>query len=119
MPVSEVTPVPRAPAHVAGVIHHLGRVLPLVDLRPALGLPAAAGAGEGTLALLLDVPPWYVAAEVDEVIGFEVSRAFPGRKGSASGTEEMRVLAKGTVEQDGHEYALLDAWRLMESIRVG
>jgi purine-binding chemotaxis protein CheW len=118
VPVAEVTPVPRAPSHLVGVFHHLGRVLPLVDIRPALGLPAAAGRAEA-LALLLEVPPWFVAAEVDEVVGFEAARAVPEVRVSGAGSEEIRALAKGTIEQDGRDYALLDAWRLMDTIRVG
>ena len=118
VPVTEVTPVPRAPAHVAGVFHHQGRVLPLVDVRPALGLPAADAGGE-SLALLLEVPPWFVAAEVDEVVGFEAAKAVAEVRVSGAGSEEIRAIAKGTIEQDGRVYALLDAWRLMDTIRVG
>jgi purine-binding chemotaxis protein CheW len=36
----ELTPVPEAPAHVAGVLRFRGEVVPVVDLRRRLGLPA-------------------------------------------------------------------------------
>lgn len=119
VPVTDVTPVPRAPSHVLGVFHHLGRVVPLVDVRPALGLPRRPEASAATLALLLEVPPWFVAADVDEVVGFEVSELRPETPGSAAVYGGMGSVAKGTVGRDGREYALLDAWRLMDSIRVG
>jgi purine-binding chemotaxis protein CheW len=119
VPVTELTPVPRAPAHVKGIFHHLGRIVPLVDLRPALGLPLRPQPQAEALALLLEVPPWFVAADVDEVVGFEVSEPRPETRASAPGSEEIRSLAKGTVGRDGRDYTLLDAWRLMDTIRVG
>jgi purine-binding chemotaxis protein CheW len=38
--VPEVTPVPKAPPYVRGVINLRGRVMPLLDLRIRLGLPS-------------------------------------------------------------------------------
>jgi purine-binding chemotaxis protein CheW len=119
VPVTELTPVPRAPAHVEGIFHHLGRIVPLVDLRPALGLPRRSQPQAEALALLLEVPPWFVAADVDEVVGFEMCEPRPETRASATGSEEVRSLAKGTVGRDGRDYTLLDAWRLMDTIRVG
>lgn len=40
VPLRGLTPVPCTPACVAGLIHHRGRVLPVLDLRPLLDLPA-------------------------------------------------------------------------------
>ncbi len=37
----EVTPVPRTPAHVKGVINLRGQVIPVIDLRTKFGMPAA------------------------------------------------------------------------------
>jgi purine-binding chemotaxis protein CheW len=117
--VAEVTPVPRAPAHVIGVFHHLGRIVPLVDVRPALGLPGQTQPPAEVLSLLLEVPPWFIAAEVDEVVGFEVAEARPETRGPSATSKGVRSLAKGVVDRDGRIYALLDAWRLMDTIRVG
>lgn len=36
-----VTPVPRTPAHIRGVLNRRGQVVPVVDLRTRLGLPTA------------------------------------------------------------------------------
>jgi purine-binding chemotaxis protein CheW len=37
----EVTPVPRAPAYIRGVMNWRGKIIPCVDLRLRLGMPAA------------------------------------------------------------------------------
>ena len=42
MRVGEITRIPEAPAHIRGVFNLRGRILPVVDLRTRLGLPAAA-----------------------------------------------------------------------------
>jgi purine-binding chemotaxis protein CheW len=39
--VGEITRIPEAPAHIRGVFNLRGRILPVVDLRTRLGLPAA------------------------------------------------------------------------------
>jgi purine-binding chemotaxis protein CheW len=38
-----ITPVPRTPEHLKGVINLRGKIIPVVDLRLKLGLPAAEG----------------------------------------------------------------------------
>ena len=120
VPVGDPTPIPRAPAHVVGLLHNLGRVVPLVDVRPALGLPAeAAPRRPETLALLLEAPPWYIAVELDEVVGFETSRPSPALPPPGTVPEPVRAYAKGSFSRDDCVYALLDTWRLMEAIRVG
>ena len=41
--VMAITPVPRTPEHLRGVINLRGKIIPVVDLRLKLGLPAAEG----------------------------------------------------------------------------
>jgi len=41
VPLQRVTPVPRTPEYVMGVINLRGRVIPVIDLRQRLGLPEA------------------------------------------------------------------------------
>jgi len=52
-----VTPVPGSPGGVVGAAAVRGTVLPVLDLRPGLGLPTPAPAREGDAALRLLVPP--------------------------------------------------------------
>jgi purine-binding chemotaxis protein CheW len=48
------TPVPGAPARVVGVMNLRGGVLPVVEARPLLGLPARAGVAGGHALVLAD-----------------------------------------------------------------
>jgi purine-binding chemotaxis protein CheW len=41
IPWQEITPVPKVPEHVLGVINLRGKVVPVMDLRQRLGMPAA------------------------------------------------------------------------------
>ncbi|HEY3860724.1 MAG TPA: chemotaxis protein CheW [Verrucomicrobiae bacterium] len=38
-----ITPVPKMPPHIRGVINLRGKIIPVLDLRAMFGLPAAAG----------------------------------------------------------------------------
>ncbi|MFH1035838.1 MAG: chemotaxis protein CheW [Pseudomonadota bacterium] len=50
--VPEVTPVPKAPPYVRGMINLRGRVMPLIDLRTRLGLPSALDEKEKLIHML-------------------------------------------------------------------
>jgi len=50
----DVTPVPRAPSHLCGVINLRGRIIPIVDLRTKFGM-AAFEPGAGSCIIVLDV----------------------------------------------------------------
>ncbi|GAC1354391.1 MAG: chemotaxis protein CheW [Herpetosiphon sp.] len=47
------TPVPGTPPEICGVIHHRGSVLPIVDIRPLLGLDRPAMTPQTRLVLLV------------------------------------------------------------------
>ncbi len=66
IPSVEVTPVPRAPPFIPGVIRLRGEVIPIVDARVRLGLPAAAPTGK-TKFLVVKVGPRRIGLVVDEV----------------------------------------------------
>jgi purine-binding chemotaxis protein CheW len=51
---SGATPVPGAPAHVAGLIQVRGRVLPVVDVRARFGLPADVAAAGARVVVVQD-----------------------------------------------------------------
>ena len=61
-----VTPVPRAPAFVDGVVRLRGDVIPVVDVRKRLGLPAGAPTRKSRF-LVVNVAGRRVALAVDEV----------------------------------------------------
>lgn len=61
-----ITPVPRAPAFVEGVIRLRGEVIPVVDVRKRLGLPASAATRKSRF-LVVNVAGRRIALVVDEV----------------------------------------------------
>lgn len=61
-----ITPVPRAPAFVEGVIRLRGEVIPVVDVRKRFGLPLAAP-GPRTKYLVVRVAGRRLALVVDEI----------------------------------------------------
>ncbi|HET89200.1 MAG TPA: hypothetical protein ENN99_00450 [Chloroflexi bacterium] len=78
-PTEGITPVPRVPEWVAGVINMRGRILSVVDLRQFFGLPAGpdegkglADLGEGMLQLVvIETPDMEIALLVDDVLTVE------------------------------------------------
>lgn len=50
--VNLVTPIPCCPAHVLGAVNLRGEILPLLDIRPALQLPAAEASGPRTMMVV-------------------------------------------------------------------
>jgi purine-binding chemotaxis protein CheW len=61
-----VTPVPKAPPWIAGVINLHGRVIPTVDLRQRFGQPSRGAQADDRL-LVVQAPERTVALMVDEV----------------------------------------------------
>jgi purine-binding chemotaxis protein CheW len=61
-----ITPVPRAPAFVEGVVRLRGEVLPVIDVRKRFGLPAQSPGGR-TKFLVVQVAGRRLALVVDQV----------------------------------------------------
>jgi len=72
----DITPVPLAGAGVRGLAHVRGRIIPVIELRPLLGL-APAPAGESVTHLVMRSPEGSVSLEVDRVV--DVLEAQSGR----------------------------------------
>ncbi|MGC3996195.1 MAG: chemotaxis protein CheW [Anaeromyxobacter sp.] len=66
IPPAPITPVPRAPAFVEGVVRLRGEVIPVLDVRRRLGLPVAP-ATRKTKYLIVNVAGRRVGLVVDEV----------------------------------------------------
>jgi purine-binding chemotaxis protein CheW len=64
--VGDITRIPHAPPHIRGVFNLRGRILPVVDLRTRLGLPAAPTTARSRL-LLVDAHGRVLALLVDAV----------------------------------------------------
>lgn len=68
---ARLTPVPLAPAAVAGLLHLRGRIVPVIDIRRRLGLePGEPNAAQTNLVLRLG-DDW-VSLLVDEVLDVQV-----------------------------------------------
>lgn len=118
-----ITPVPRAPSVVLGVMNLRGRIVPVIDLRRRLGLPESARTREWCLVLLecaaeestRATGPTLFAAAVDavcEVAALSPSSrvALPAGVGSADGA---LVALAHLAERPGDVVFLLDPLRIL------
>ena len=64
-PIESVTPVPKMPSVLVGVANLRGTVMPLVDMRPALGLPPAPVPQK--LAVVIKHGPQQAGLLIDDV----------------------------------------------------
>jgi purine-binding chemotaxis protein CheW len=66
--LEDVTVVPRGPAHLIGVTNLRGYILPVLDVRPLLGLPARPVAA-GTRVLVVEVGAVQAGMAIDGIRG--------------------------------------------------
>ncbi len=95
--VGEVTPVPRAPEFVRGVINLRGRILPVVDLRAKLGMGevAASPAARILVVRIKDRALGLLADRASQVLKVLVSRIEPPPEEVVDrGGDYIRGLAK-------------------------
>ena len=110
--VPEITAIPRQPRHVLGVLNLRGRVVPVVDLRLALGLPSVAAASSSRVV---------VAAPEGRLVGLladEVSQvATVGRAAleplDPTVVDQSDEYARGIVRIDGEIVVWLDLAHLL------
>lgn len=107
-----ITEVPRAPAHVLGVILLRGQVVPVHDPRRRLGLPAA-GVAAGARVVVCDAGEGLVGLLVDGVV--EVLRlppsAIEARPQGIAGIDSEYIAGVG--REGGRLFVLLDAGALL------
>jgi purine-binding chemotaxis protein CheW len=114
-----ITPLPRMPEHVRGVINLRGRILPVVDLRTMLGL-AQTPASATTCIVVIDAPQrssntriGFLVDAVREVLALEAARIeHPPVLGDGVPTGVLLGLAK--VGEPPRVLALLDVDALLE-----
>ena len=110
--LDHLTPAPLAPGHLAGVTHLRGAALPVLEIRPLLGKPAAP-VGRGTRLLVLDAPPLRAAVATDGVLGL---RGFDEVRPASD--EASAGFAVGLLDGEEGPVTLLDAPRLLEALRI-
>lgn len=104
----EVTPVPRAPEFVAGIISLRGAILPVVDLRKRIGMEPTEP-GPETVILVLEVDGRRVGLVADRIL--DILKAGPER---ALRTKER----KGAVSQEYIQEILKVEDRVVILLRV-
>lgn len=114
VPLRALTPVPCVPDFVVGVIHHRGRMLPVLDLGRLVGLGARAAAETGRV-VSLEVGPMAFGLRADAVGG--VAHARTAELAPPAGTDPggRRTLLRG-VSADG--VAVLDVEALAADARL-
>ena len=109
----EYTVVPLAPPYLLGVASLRGNIMPVVDVRPLLGM-APAVAGHEVRVLVVERDGVKVGLLIDEVLGLEAldgpSLADDGHDPGAG-----HVIA-GRLQREGGDVALLDVRALLTAM---
>ena len=98
-----INPVPRTPAEVLGVINLRGRIVPVVDLRLKLGLPAAAPTDQTVIIVVQprdgEMPVGCVVDEALGVLQFAAEQIEPPPDLRADPADTAFILGVGKAEQ--------------------
>jgi purine-binding chemotaxis protein CheW len=107
----EITPVPKAPHYVEGVVNLRGKVIPIIDMRLRFGLSTAERTKE-TRIVVVDVSRVILGLVVDSVS--EVLR-IPSNliESPPNGKQGAAEFHKGVGRVDGRLLVLLDLTRLV------
>ena len=115
--MQKITPVPRSPAHIPGVINLRGRVVPVVDLRVRFGLPAGFGDRTCIVVAQIQLAAQPVAQiglivdSVEDVIPLQASEISP-TPGFDGKVDTSHLL--GMAQVKGKVVTLLDIDRVIE-----
>ena len=107
------TAVPGAPDDLLGVTNLRGSILPVVEVRPLLGL-AARLPGPGAMAIVLVEEDWRAALAIDRILGLAW---FDEAEPPAESSGPMAPFVTGILVHDGARLPLLDAGRLLRAVR--
>jgi purine-binding chemotaxis protein CheW len=108
--VRPITPVPRLPAAVIGVISLRGQVLQVIDLRLRLGLPGVAGARRARIVVAHDGDGRVAGILVDAVeeVVTAGEETFCDAPGGAAG------VVAGLFRREGRFVSIVDLDRVMD-----
>jgi purine-binding chemotaxis protein CheW len=111
-----LTPVPCAPAHVAGHVNLRGDILVIVDIRPLLGVSVVAPAGEVAVMRVADMPFGILAEGIEEINAISDNETRPAQ---ASGRQDIEPICLLVAKFDCGFASLIDTDRLMGSLHAG
>lgn len=114
LPLPAVTPIPRTPGHLVGVIDLRGQLLPVFDLANVLGLPAGLP-GENPRILACGVGKAEFGILADEVTGIEKIRSTEMRAALADSVPGGPPWARG---KDRNGRTVIDGAALLEDARL-
>ncbi|MGA7118910.1 MAG: chemotaxis protein CheW [Polyangiaceae bacterium] len=109
--ICPITPLPQTPSHVRGVMNLRGAVVPVIDLRLALGLPETAY-GKFTVIVVLSVRGrtiGFVVDSVSDVLSLDAS-SMEGAPDLGSRIDEN--LVRGIARTQDRFVMLLDVERV-------
>ena len=106
----DYTVVPLAPTHLIGMANLRGAIIPILDLRVLLGLPARA---QMLQALVVEANAVRVALAVDRVIGVESLDELPE---PGEPPVEAAKFQRGRLRRGDETVSILDVARIVESL---
>ena len=65
----DITPVPKTPEHILGVMNLRGNIVPVVNIKKMLGLPNADNPDEQEFILIIDSEIGNIGLMIDQVVG--------------------------------------------------
>ena len=113
----DLTAVPLAPPHLAGVANLRGTVMPIVDVRGLLGLPESRP-GRSVRTLVVRDGGVQAAMVVDAVLGLEpFEEVLPADGPATARMRGPRPLMAGWIRWAGETLALLDVPKILAALR--
>jgi purine-binding chemotaxis protein CheW len=114
--IEDLTPVPLAPPALRGVTNLRGYILPVLDPRPLLGLPARPVA-RGSRALVLAGAAGPVGIAIDAALALEsVDQVGPLAEPAQ---RQLGEVGLGVLARGPEPVTLLDAPRVVDALQAG
>jgi purine-binding chemotaxis protein CheW len=117
-PPEHVTPLPKAPAFIDGVMNLRGHVVPIVDLRRRFGLTAREpGGAQRVLVMAIEGgKTGFLVDAVSEVMKIPAAAITPAPQLSS---EQMRLIGRVVnLEAQGRMILLIDAAQLLDRVEA-
>lgn len=112
-----ITPTPRTPSYVRGVINLRGKVMPVLDLAERLGLARSELRGESCIVVVeVDAPAGLVVDAVLDVLTISDDLIEPAPSIGARGAESF---VRGIAKCGGELLFLLDVERVLRDAETG
>jgi len=110
-----LTPVPLAPDAIVGLLHLRGRIVPVIDVRRRLGLPAAEPGASRTNLVIRLADDWY-SLLVDEVLDVETIHLDRIEHPTSSAGTAATDAVTGVFADEAGLVHILDPERLVQAL---